>query len=286
MISQNFARDAKLITSEIYDFDTADQRETGINKKRMRLPDRYDIAKFYKRSKKPSSYDMYGNPRYEKGTWKRKREEDLPDITDDFEWQITYSFPRTLHNYISPLGKVYGGRNVTYRRLYLILCERLNGGDFFVDEYFDSVYPRTVKDEVDAKLDELKYDLQEYFNGVFAGVKFTKKGALDKRFKVNKMINANLSGYKAFASSWEDSIGDELASLIADDIKRSLENGQIPLKHINTEATVDRRVWAGYTPEQVFYAMGDLIDNIQLYVKLGDMKYGGKKWRTKQGLVV
>jgi hypothetical protein len=107
---------------EIDDFDTQSYVETGhhptgINDGRMRLPTRYDIAKFYKRNKRNS----------EKGYWVRKTADAMPDISDDFDWQITYTFPATLRNPKTAKGS-YGGKHVTFRRLYLILCEHFNGG--------------------------------------------------------------------------------------------------------------------------------------------------------------
>ena len=45
----DYSSDAKLRDYEIYDYDTVDEHETGINAGRMRLPNRYDIAKFYKK---------------------------------------------------------------------------------------------------------------------------------------------------------------------------------------------------------------------------------------------
>jgi hypothetical protein len=62
---------------------------------------------------------------------------EFPELLEDFDWQITYSFPSDLHNNVTGLGKIYGGETVTYRRLYLILCEAFNNGEFFVDEYFN-----------------------------------------------------------------------------------------------------------------------------------------------------
>ncbi len=280
----NYANNADLLEYEIYDFDTKDAHETGINTYRMRLPDRYDIAKFYKRSKRPSSYDKLGFPRYEKGKWTKKSPSDMPVFTDmDFDWQITYEFPSTPHNNISPLGKVYGGANVSYRRLYLILCERFNGGDFFVDEYFNSVYPGSwVKDTVDVELNNIKDEMVYYAEDLTEGAKITKRGNLDKRQRGYADYAKALDDWSNFVREWEDRKGNELAEYIKDDIIKSLANGEIPLNHSLASSTRRKRVKAGYDEEPLFYAMGDLIEHIQLYVKIG----GNGKWKTEQGLVV
>ena len=280
----NYASNADLLEYEIYDFDTRDAHETGINTYRMRLPDRYDIAKFYKRNKRPSSYDEFGNPRYEKGKWTEKSPSDMPVFTDmDFDWQITYEFPSTPHNNVSPLGKVYGGANVSYRRLYLILCERFNGGDFFVDEYFNSVYPGSwVKDTVDVELNNIKDEMVYYAEDLTEGAKITKRGNLDRRQKGYASYARALDDWSNFVREWEDRKGNELAEYIKDDIIKSLANGEIPLNHSLSSATREKRVKVGYDEEPLFYAMGDLIEHIQLYVKIG----GNGKWKTEQGLVV
>lgn len=283
MIRLDYSSNAELLEEEIYDYDTVDIHETGINTDRMRLPDRYDIAKFYKRDKEPSSYDKLGNPRYEKGEWVEKKKKDLPKISEDFDWQITYKFPSTLHSNISPLGKTYGGNNVTYRRLYLILCERFNGGSFFVDEYFNSVYPTSwAKEAVDVELNNLKDELLFYAEDLTEGAKLTRSGKLDRRYKVNEGMAERLNEWQTYARKWEADKGVELARILKDDIIKALENGEIPLKHSLAEATKRKRISVGYEPSPLFYAMGDLIQHIQLFVTIG----GNGKWKTETGLVV
>lgn len=284
MRKSDYSKNAELLDWEAYDYDTSDVHETGINDNRMRLPNRYDIAKFYKRNKTPSSYDEFGNPRYEKGQWVKKAEEDLPDISDDFDWQITYNFPSEIHNNISPLNKVYGGAHVTYRRLYLILCERFNEGEFFVDEYFNSVYPSSyAKEAVDVELNNLKGELLYYLEDLTEGAKITTKGTLDKRAtRANRGMASRIKEWEDFAREWEDEKGYELAEIIKDDIIRALGNGEILLRHTMSAGTKKKRIQVGYEPEPLFFAMGDLIEHIQLYVKIG----GNGQWRTEQGLVV
>ena len=275
MINKDYSKNEKLLDWEIYDYDTRDVHETGINRKRMRLPERYDIAKYYKRNKRNQ----------ERGRWVRKNENEIPEFTDaDFDWQITYSFPSDLHNNVTELGKIYGGETVTYRRLYLILCEAFNGGEFFVDEYFNSVYPKSwVKERVDVELNNLKDELTYYATDLLEGAVATKSGVLDKRYKVaNRGMKSRIREWRTFARQWEEEKGEELAELVAEDIKRALEIGEIPLNHKLSAGTKKRRIKAGLSPEPLFYATGDLIDHIQLFVKIG----GTGKWKTEQGLLV
>lgn len=292
-------RDADLLPHEIDDYDTRVIREaldagedpaglhpTGINKNRMRLPDFYDISKYYERLRRDSrakwynpdtgEYETITRNKGEYGHWKNKKPKDLPDITDvkGVKWGITYNFPNTLHDNVSPLQKIYGGNTVTYRRLYLILCERFNNKEYFVDTYFKDVYPYTVKEEVDVALQTVKDELHMYLHDVvFAGAVLTKDGRLSRRYKKQNApyqatYQQKYNEYLAFKEQWEDERGDELADLIAEDIKRCLASGQIPLNCTHTKGTAKRRIWAGYDPDTVFYAMGDLIDHIQLQVKI------------------
>lgn len=270
---QDYSRDASLRNYEVYDFDTVHGNETGINDGRMRLPSRYDIAKFYERQRKGS----------ELGKWVKKSPEAIPVFTDiDFDWQVTYKFPSTLHKNKSPLGKVYGGANVSYRRLYLILCERFNEGEFFVDEYFNTVYKNSwVKERVDVELNNMKDELMYYAEDITEGAKVTKTGRLSKAQEGYSGYVQSLDEWSAYAHNWEEEKGQELADIIKDDIIRALANGEIPLKNVMSFGTREKRAKVGYNEEPLFYAMGDLIEHIQLFVKIG-----GGRWKTEQGIAV
>ena len=296
MLKVDYSDDVLLLPYEADDYDTKDARAflemdeeppagihpTEINRTRMRLPERYDIAKYYARLRRNKNeewlnpvtdeYETVKRRAGEYGSWKNKRKKDLPDITSisNVEWQITYNFPDTLHNNVSENGYIYGGETVTYRRLYLILCERFNQGEFFVDTYFRDVYPHSVKEEVDVALLTVKDELRMYkYDVVLNGAKLTRKGNLDKRAtRINEGYEAKLQEYESFKESWENKKGDELADLIAYDIQRALANGEIPLNATHTPETERKRLEAGYDAKTVFYAMGDLIDHIQLYVKI------------------
>ena len=285
--------DAELLPWEVDDYDTTEVREaleadldpaglhpTGINKSRMRLPEFYDISMYYDRLKRSSrgkwldpntgKYKIVKRNRYEYGHWKPLPKNKVPKITGikGIQWKITYSFPDDIHNNVSPNGKIYGGATVTYRRLYLILCEAFNKKEYFVDTYFKEVYPYTMKEEVDVALQTVRDELRMYkYDVVLEGAKVTRKGQLDKRYKnQNAPYYKALEEYESFKESWEDEKGEELAELIAEDIKYSLANGLIRLNHVNETSTLNRREKAGYDRTTVFYALGDLIDHIQLYV--------------------
>lgn len=272
----------KLFLDEIYDLDTEDEHETGINNGRMRLPDRYDISKYYARDySQPSGYDNFGNPKYENGTWEKK--EVLPEITSkDFDWQITYKFPATRHPNKAPKGK-YGGDNVTYRRLYLILCEHFNGGNFFIDEYFETIYPYTVKPEVDALLQPLKEQILSFAEDIIAYSRITKHGTIDRRYRRGKQAIAELEDLEDYARRIEDEYGDTLAERIKDDIIASMTSGSLPCQMFsNSWRTSLERTRVGLKAYPRFVATEELIRSIQIFVKIR----GNQQWETRQGIRV
>ena len=282
----DYSKNAKLLPEEITDFSTKFPHPTGINRNRMRLPDRYDISKFYQRFRKPSSYTDEGVPRYEKGRWVRKSARKMPEFTsEDFNWQITYSFPNELHPNITPIGRQYGAKNMTFRRLYLILCERFNNHVYFIDRYFDEIYPTSwVKEEVDVALHNAKDELMYYLEDLTEGAKITRRGTLNKRQKNYVSFAKAVNDWSDYAREWEDNVGADLAEKISYDIQTRLENGELGLiKTSLSDSTMERRRYAGVpTDDTVFYAMGSLIESLQLEVNIG----GTGKWKTEQGLVV
>lgn len=262
-----------MLSNELIDYDTKNHNWTGINTGRMRLPTRYDISKYYKRQKRNR----------ELGSWKRRDEELVDFGGDDFDWQITYSFPPERRNPVTAGGKVYGGLNVTLRRLYLILCEHFNGGRFFIDDYFESVYPHTVKPEIDERLETIKSELLEVASEELEGAVATKSGRFDRRYKVNRGMKAKQARYESFASAWEENEGIYLANIIKDDIINCLMSGQIPLEiPFDTPGTQHEREKAGLSKTPRFFATAQLIESIQLYVKIG----GNRQWQTRQGILV
>lgn len=295
MIKKDYTGNAELDIVEMYDFDTFYQNPTGINESRAKLPTRYDISKFLTRE----------------GEWENKTKDYLLDFSTDFNWQITYSFPSTLRECSTPNGYTYGGKNVTFRRLYLILCERFNGGDYFIDEYFDTVYPYTVKPEVDKKLDTIKEELLEVAEGLTSSLdrtaiarlkgieleesrpqkavkwfyktafKATRKFAPSLTYKLAKK---SLEEYEVFARQWEESEGEEVARIIKEDIVSCITSGQLPCQCLSAPSpeTQAQRIQAGLSPTPKFSATEQLINSLQLFIKIE----GNRKWETRSGLLV
>ena len=261
MRSIDYSEDVDLYEHEQYDWDTVRPNETGINDGRMRLPTRYDIAKFYRRNKRNK----------EQGKWTKKKSEDLLDFSDEFDWQITYNFDDYLRNPMTPTNNQFGGSWVTMRRLYLILCESLNGGRFFIDEYFDQVYPYTIKQDVDARLADLKKGILAGYieTAVDFGVRVTKTGRVYKADAKRRGLRKVLKAYETEAEAWENREGREIADMIKEHIRGCLESGQIPLEiQDDSERTERLRRRYGLPETPRFYATGQLINSLRLYVNI------------------
>lgn len=273
MRSINYSDNVDLYDYEENDWDVSRTHVTGINDDRMRLPTRYDIAKFYKRFRRLNKYG-----KREEGTWKKKSEADLPDISDDFDWQITYDFGNYLRSATTPTGNTYGGVYVTMRRLYLILCERLNGGKFFIDEYFNDVYPHTIKQDVDARLAGLKKEITKGYieTALDFGVRVTKQGVVYKADRRKRGLRKVLKEYSEKAKIFEAREGKEIADMIRDHIIGCLETGQLPLEIENNSVATERlRGRYGLPETPRFYATGQLIRSLRIYVRIR----GKNEWR-------
>lgn len=291
MIREDYSENAELYANEFYDYDTVDFNTTGINFGRARLPSRYDISKYYKRrqiNRHKKVTNFYGEEekvlfrKGEDGKWLDKNTKDLLDFSKDFDWQITYEFPFVLHYNTTFLGKKYGGKNVTYRRLYLILCERFNDGEYFIDEYFNSVYPYTVKERVDLLLENYKEYVLRDIDFNFSYLRRTRSGAIIKRQANSKKLKAKVASFEDSKNFMQNDVELEISHIIKKDIIDSLMKGTLPLKHINSEYTKRRRKEVGIESNSVFYATGNLIKSLQLYVKIGDKQ----SWKTSLGIQV
>jgi DNA topoisomerase IA len=90
------------------------------------------------------------------------------------------------------------------------LCEHFNDGDFFVDEYFNSIYPGSwVKDTVDVALNNLKDEFVYYAEDITEGAELTKTGRLSRKQKGYKKYARALKEWSSLAREWEDKKGDE-----------------------------------------------------------------------------
>ena len=203
---------------------------------------------------------------------------------EDFDFQITYKFRAGIRRVMFN-GIKYGSYPMTFRRLYELLCQHFNSGNYFIEQYFDSVYVSNgMKARVDEELAEVKEYLVQIAESYIGNVRIKADGTLDRRYKDNKGLKTRLRAYEKFAKQWENVKGKEIADLIKEDIISSLATGALPLsKTWLSKETMEKRIKAGLdSPMSVFYASGQLINNLILYVRIG----GTGNWETQQGLMV
>lgn len=190
---------------------------------------------------------------------------------EDYEWKITYQFSSAYRNNLSPSGRPYGNALMTFRRLYIILCEKFNKS-YFIDDYFDSVYPYTMKETVDKRLEDTKRAYLDLVDELHERIR--ENGTLDKRYKANKEL-------LIFGNETVQEEADVLAEWVKEDIKACLERGAIPLNFSLSSATLKLRKEMGITSDKEFFAMGHLIDDLRIFFRIGR-----KEWQTRQGIMV
>ena len=198
-------------------------------------------------------------------------DEELLD-TEDYEWALTYQFSSNTRNPLTPSGRPYGNYDMTFRRLYIILCEKFNMGDYFIDEYFKSVYPYTMKEQVEARLKSDKEGYLEMVSEMHGRI--TKAGRLDRRSRANKEL-------EYLSQEVMQSDADEVAQWVKDDIKSCLATGIIPLNFNLSDVTIEYREALGLGGEPEFYATGRLIDDLRIFFRLEK-----KEWKTQTGIMV
>jgi hypothetical protein len=190
--------------------------------------------------------------------------------------QITYSFPAEKRQGLTSVaGRFagvrvwYGSERFTFRQLYDFLCSRFNGGERFVDAYFQAVFPysavgRRFKEFERRMYAELNAEYDERWNVAF-NRKQTKAGAPDMRTTEGLRL-------KDFGLWKQARVGSELAQFrrdVRDEIIQCLSTGKIPLIHAaNAPATMELRKSLGLDYAHVFYASGRLIESIEIDIRM------------------
>ena len=192
---------------------------------------------------------------------------------------LFYHFPEDVRDnevtYTTSKGKrpgTYGADNMSFRRLYEILCRKFNNENYFIDEYFNEIDwslqdNETVKEQVSQVLDGVQDYLAEYEEDAARWLPRNVSGKLDMRYKASREFMASLKGRESAAIS--TGLRD-VSERVKADIVQKLMLGQIPLSNpALTEATKKRKASAGFSfPDSKFYATGQLINsiNIDFYV--------------------
>ena len=196
---------------------------------------------------------------------KKSKSYDLTSLKDDYDWQVTYKFTSDFRPNCFSKYK-YGADRMTYRRLYEILCQKYNNGVYFIDTYFNDVYPYTLKKDFDNFFSWLKENAMKDYKEMTEGVRVNRKGELDKRFTT---AYAGLRQFDDFLNTEVEDEGKFVAELIKEDIVRKLQMGAIPLKNPTVSfETEKKRIKAGLPPFPKFFASGEFIKNLIVFCRL------------------
>lgn len=190
---------------------------------------------------------------------------------------LFYHFPEDIRNnavtYIwaksgATREGTYGADNMTFRRLYEILCQRFNGGRYFIDDYFNESEwflgdNYSVKEQISDVLDQVQEKMQEYDDLAGRWVPRNKSGTPDMRYKRSKEYVAGLEHLESEAI--EEGLQD-LSQRIKEDIVQRLMLGEIPLQNPQlSDSTIAQKQAAGFPfPDSKFYATGQLINSISI----------------------
>ena len=205
-------------------------------------------------------------------------DDDITSLVDSFDFHVTYKFTDEIRSNIFA-SKKYGEANMSFKELYYMLCTFYNKGHLFIDDYFETVYPYTMKEDVDAFLEVLKDEITSEYDAMLEQSVYTKKGKLDKRYKKNLR---KLAEFRAFSSARVREEGRYLTELVREDIISCLSAGVIPLHpNVLSDETIRKRMSVGLPREPKFFASGQLINNIVLCFRLEK-----KEWETNLGSMV
>jgi hypothetical protein len=199
-----------------------------------------------------------------------------PEFLDMGPFQITYNFSRAVRNNLFPLQGAlprqskgeYGAAGWSFRMLYEFLCETYNGGYPFVDTYFGQVFKtRSVYAEFKRIYDTIREDINVEQLSLFMSLPLKADGTPDMRYAASKR-------FKDF-KVWQDPVMRQdckrLAEAIREDVIVCLSTGRIPLrkKMVSQRTKETREKFAGLDPSLFFFASGQLINHLNIYVEVG-----------------
>jgi hypothetical protein len=201
-----------------------------------------------------------------------------PEFFDMGPFQITYNFSHATRKNTFPLKGVlpyqpkatgeYGASGWSFRMLYEFLCAAYNGGYPFVDTYFDQLFKtRSVYTGFKSIYDTIQDDINTEQLSLFMSLPLKSDGTPDMRYAASKR-------FKDF-KVWQDPVVRQdckrLAEAIRKDIIVCLSTGRIPLsKQTVAKRTKEaREKLAGLDPYRFFFASGQLIWHLNIYVEVG-----------------
>ena len=193
------------------------------------------------------------------------------------DFQITYNFSSAIRKNKFPLrgakrsilGKKgqYGASGLSFRLLYDFLCREYNGGEYFIDTYFEHVFStRTIYKKFLRLNKTIKAAIAAEREVLLEKVPLKMDGTPNMWYNVSRrFVNFHV---------WQDPIVKAETGAVAEelrmDIVRCLSTGKIPLRKqaVSPSTEKTRMRFAGLDARQYFYASGQLIEHLSVYVEL------------------
>jgi hypothetical protein len=226
----------------------------------VRLPTR-NIVKF---GSVREEDELFPDPVLERGM------EDLM-TADGKNFQITYSFPlKTRRNVFA--GGTYGAPGVTMRQLYDFLCDEYNGGERFIDSYFDYIFPSSPAGRFFA---EFRAEAARMVNAEYKRLTAARRrrtartGEADRRTKEWRA----LKDFRVWRDELFISKLDMAHKVIKREIIQYLSIGKIPLRFRPASETIDIRRDRALAVPHGFYASGQLIESLRLSIRIPESAF-------------
>jgi hypothetical protein len=208
---------------------------------------------------------------------------------------VTYNFSSAVRNNSFPVARItgstfrelkkatYGRGGFSFRLLYEMLCKYYNDGEYFIDTYIQSVFPRrAVYREFRSIHKGITRSIAMEVDQALGETRFKADGTPDYRYRGGK----KLRDFAVWKSDVVKQKSLDIASKIRDDIIVCLSTGKIPLKKRKiplkkqrvSEATEKKRSrFPSLDKKHFFFASGQLIRALRIFVDLSDG--GGNTWQ-------
>jgi hypothetical protein len=190
------------------------------------------------------------------------------EFLDVGAFQITYNFSSAARKNNFPTtsgGKgVYGDR-LSFRLLYEFLSGVYNGGEPFIDTYFARVFKtRQVYREFLAIREKILDDMNNEQADLLAALPLRQDGLPDMRYAASKRY----MDFKVWQNPIIKADCEELAQAIREDIILCLRYGILVRRKVSPSTMAQRRRFPGLNPDQLFYASGQLIEHVNIFVEI------------------
>jgi hypothetical protein len=191
-----------------------------------------------------------------------------PEFSRLGDFQITYNFSSAARKNNFPTkagGKGLYGDVWSFRLLYEFLSDVYNGGTPFIDTYFARVFKtrRVYRNFLDMQT-KIRDDMNNEQADMLASLVTRQDGMPDMRYTASKR-------YMDF-KLWKDPIFksncEELAAAIREDIINCLRFGILVRRAAAKATRQKRQKFPTLHPDQLFYASGQLIKHVNIFVEL------------------